>query len=171
MRKSKTPRRRMVQLRLPFCGHEVYALLQHVVAEHFPEREIVPPVFFDYVPTLACLEEPHREEASTIWIHHALNDPGTPDYVFSFIFKHELLHTRIRAREIDGSFTSHTPEFRQEEARIAGYDLDRAWKWIWTKFPVGLALVPGQESTWIEDKRMESLLRERLSAWRDPRYL
>jgi hypothetical protein len=64
-------------------------------------------------------------------MHHALNDPATPDYVFGLVLKHELLHTRILPREVNGQWLADPPEFWEEENRITEADKDRAWEWIY----------------------------------------
>jgi hypothetical protein len=100
--KRKALNMRLLQPQLPVCGQEINALLRQLLAAHFPEKTTHPGVFFGRTPTLAHIEDSQSEYRSSIWMHHALNDPATPDCVFSHLLKHELLHTLILPREVNG---------------------------------------------------------------------
>ncbi len=91
---------RLLQPQLPFCGRAINELLSQILATYFPEGTTAPLVFFGRTPTLALIEASQSEQWSTIWMHHALNDPATPDCVFAHVLKHKLVHTRIKPREV-----------------------------------------------------------------------
>jgi hypothetical protein len=132
--KRKMLNARVFQPQLPVCGREINALLGQILAAHFPEKTVPPSVFFGRTPTLAHIEDSQSEQRSVIWMHGALNDPATPDDVFAYVLTHELLHTRILPREIDGESVAHPPEFWEEENRIGETDEGRAWEWIFLNF-------------------------------------
>ncbi len=152
---------RLLQPQLPVCGGEISAIVTQLVTCHFPDIATPPGVFFGRTQTLAHIEDALREERSGIWLHHALNDHATPDYVFAFVITHELLHVRIRPREVDGKWSAHPPEFWEEENRIAVADRSRAWEWIYRQFGYALREDKEQECIWVNNRRMDELLRNR----------
>ena len=162
---------RLLQPQLPFCGGAINALLSQILAAYFPKKTTTPDVFFGRTPTLALIENPQSGQRSTIWMHHALNDPATPDYVFAHVFKHELLHTRIRPREVQGKWLAHPPEFWEEESRIAEADKGQAWEWIFRNFAAALKRDSEHECVWVNNRRMKELLHNRHCAEQDLRHL
>jgi hypothetical protein len=110
---------------------------------------------------LAYIEDSQRENLSAIWMHIALNDPATPDYVFSHVLKHELLHTRIIPRQVNGVWSAHPPEFREEESRIDETDASAAWEWIDANFNCALQRDNEHECIWVNNRRMKELLQTR----------
>ena len=151
---------RLLQPQLPICATEINAVLTQTVALHFPEIAIAPGVFFGRTSTVAYIDDSlcaHR----SIWLHQALNDPATPDYVFAFVIKHELLHTRIPPTEVDGKWSAHPPEFWEEENRIAALDRSAAWQWIYRHFGFAIRRDNEQECIWVNNRRMDELLRNR----------
>jgi len=76
---------------------------------------------------------------------------------------HELLHTRIRPREVDGEWLAHPPEFWEEENRITAADKSRAWEWIYRQFGIALRKDKAQECIWVNNRRMDELLRAHLA--------
>ena len=104
-------------------------------------------------------------------MHHALNDPATPDYVFAYVLKHELLHTRIRPREVNGKWSAHPPEFWEDENHIAEADNGRAWEWIYRNFWVALTRDTEHECVWVNKRRMKELLHNRHCAEQDLQHL
>ena len=90
--RRKVLNRRLLQPQLPVCGSEIEALLHQILAADFPENTTGPRVFFGRTPTLAYIEDSQTGK-SCIWMHHVLNDPATPEYVFAHVLKHELLHS------------------------------------------------------------------------------
>jgi hypothetical protein len=104
-------------------------------------------------------------------MHQGLNDPATPDYVFVHVLKHELLHTRIRPREVNGKWLAHPPEFWDEERRIGQADKGRAWEWIYQNFYEALKRDNEHECIWVNNKRMKELLHNRHCAERDIQHL
>lgn len=104
-------------------------------------------------------------------MHQALNDPATPDYVFSWVIKHELLHTRVAARRVEGKWLVHPPEFWEEENRISQGDKVRAWDWLYSIFASALKQDNDFECIWVNQKRMKELLHNRYCAERDVQHL
>jgi hypothetical protein len=167
----KVPRLRLTQPQLPVYGAEIEALLHQIIAVHFPENIAPPAVFFGCIPTLAHIENSQSESGASIWMHQALNDPATPDYVFSFVLKHELLHTRVVPRRVDGKWLVHPPEFWEEENRISQPDKVRAWDWLYSNFASALKRDNDFECIWVNQKRMKQLLHNRYCAERDVQHL
>lgn len=159
--KRKKLNKRLLQPRLPVCGSEINAILAGIVALYFPEIKTLPSVYFGRTPTLAHIEDSHLAEQSAIWLHDALNDSTTPDYVLRFIITHELLHTRIRPREVDGEWMAHPPEFWEEEKRIAKSDITRAWDWIYGTVGRALKRDKDAECIWVNNKMIEQILQNR----------
>ena len=169
--KRKTLNLHILQPQLPVCGAEIDALLHQILAAHFPENPATPAVFFGRTPTLAYIQNARSGSGAEIWMHHALNDPGTPDYVFSHVLKHELLHTRIRPREVDGKWSAHPPDFWEEEKRIAGSDRIRAWEWIYGNFTRALKRDAECECIWVNNRMMKELLHNRYFAEQDIKHI
>jgi hypothetical protein len=130
-----------------------------------------PVVFFGRTLTLAHIEDAQSENGPTIWMNQALNDPTTPDYVFAYVIKHELLHTRIGPREVNGEWLAHPPEFSEEETRIAGADADRAWEWIYCNFHYALKRDNEHECIWVNNRRMKELLHNRNCGEQDVQHV
>ena len=97
---------------LAFTAIEVPGLLEAVRREHFPELPPTPIVFVAPGPRapLACIVNAETAERR-IYVHAVLNDARCPEHVFSLIAKHELAHTAVRPRKIDGRWAQHPPEF------------------------------------------------------------
>ncbi len=160
--KRKILNPRLLRRQLPVCGTEIDTLLTQILATHFPGKNLTTPaVFFGYTPTLAHIEEISGDRPAAIWFHHSLNDQNTPGYVFALILKHELLHTQIRPREVDGKWSAHPPEFWQEENRIAKTEKHLAWKWIRENLGEALKHDAENECIWVNNRRMKELLRRR----------
>lgn len=170
--KRKTLNARLLQPQLPVCSGEINVLLSQILAAYFPEKTTTTPgVFFGRTPTLAHIEDSKSEQRSAIWMHHALNDPATPDYVFAHVLKHELLHTRIRPRDVNGEWLAHPPEFWEEENRIAEADKGRAWEWIYRNFYDALKKDAEHECIWVNNRRMNELLHNRHCVEQDLHHL
>jgi hypothetical protein len=152
---------RLLQPELAFCGEEIDSILTQILAAHFPEKTTVPGIFFGRTPTLAHIDEARDEHRTTIWMHHALNDPATPEYVFRHVLKHELIHTRVGPRNVDGKWVAHPPEFWEEEERIGHADRVRAWEWVSENFRDALRWDREHECVWVNQNRMKQLLRLR----------
>lgn len=162
---------RLLQPQLPVCGPRINELLSLILQRHFPQRPRIPIILFGRTPTLAHIEHSDQSGASTIWLHHALNDEGTPDWVFSFILKHELLHTQILPREVDGKWSAHPPEFWEEEIRLCDPDERHAWEWISSRLGLALKRDNEHECIWVNNRRMTEVLRNRHCAEQDLDYL
>lgn len=113
---------------LPFLGFSITELFAGIRAEWFPEISLPVHVFFVHRGPLACIVA--EDARATIYIHQILNHSETPVEVMRHILKHELLHLRIRHREIDGKQTYHPPEFWEAERAIS-QERSAAWCWIW----------------------------------------
>ena len=169
--KRKALNLRLLQPQLPVCDPAIGALLYQILEAHFPENTTPPAIFFGRTPTLAHIENSQSESGASIWMHHALNDPATPDYVFSHVLKHELLHTRIPPREVEGKWSAHPPEFWEEENRIAKPDKIRAWEWLCDNFADALKRGNEHECIWVNNKMMKQLLHNRYCAEQDVQHL
>jgi hypothetical protein len=169
--KRKTLNVRLLQPQLPLCAGKIDGLLSQILTAYFPEKVTSPGVFFGRIPTLAHIEDFKSEQRSSIWMHHALNDPATPDYVFSHVLKHELLHSRIQPREVKGEWLAHPPEFWEEENRIAEADKGRAWEWIYRNFYDALVQDTKHECIWVNNRRMKELIHNHHCAEPDLQYL
>jgi hypothetical protein len=104
--------------------------LETVRAEYFPEIQNAPAIYFVNRGSLACICTGSAEP--TIYVHAILNHPNTPVEVITAICKHELLHLRIRPREINGRMRQHPPEFWDAEKSLTP-ELSQAWDWIWRR--------------------------------------
>lgn len=58
----------------------------------------------------------------TIMISVTLDAPGVPDHVVDFVMYHELLHKKHGSLIVNGRRLSHSPAFRADERRFAGYE-------------------------------------------------
>jgi len=120
-------RRERQQPMLLFTELPLQQMLREIRDAHFPEIERLPPVYFIGQTSLAQITD---SPAPTIYLHAILNAPEVPNFVFSFILKHELLHLRIPPRQLDGRWTSHPPEFFDQQRQLAP-EASAAWDWIW----------------------------------------
>lgn len=100
--------------------------LKTVRTEFFPELTSSISFYFVRRGPLACI----WVKKPVIYIHEVLNDADIPEEVISLILKHELLHTVVRPRLIDGVKKIHPPEFFEKERLIAP-ERQQAWDWIW----------------------------------------
>lgn len=112
---------------LPFDPSE---LLSEVHQKHFP-CIVLPDFCFIKKGTLASILL--LEKPPLILLHSLLNHSDTPKEVMAYIFIHEQIHQVIPGRIVDGTYTSHPPEFRQLEAELVP-DHARLWAWISAAF-------------------------------------
>ncbi|MGH9840228.1 MAG: hypothetical protein ACREEM_15710 [Blastocatellia bacterium] len=63
--------------------------------------------------------QPNRD---TVMMSVTLDDPSVPASVVDFVMYHELLHKKHGSMIVNGRRLAHSPAFRAEERRFAGYD-------------------------------------------------
>jgi len=125
---------------LPFVNFDFDALLCAIIRRHFPTTRV--PVFASFLHVSPARSEGMAsiwitDQCADIRIHEILNRADTPHEVIEYILIHELLHTEIRPREIDGRLVMHPPEFWEAEARLYP---QRQLVWAWFYFALSLWL-------------------------------
>jgi hypothetical protein len=63
----------------------------------------------------------------TIFISRLFDAPEIPDVVIDYVMYHEMLHIKHPSRAEDCRLVAHTPEFRADERRFAGFSHAMAW--------------------------------------------
>jgi hypothetical protein len=130
---------------IPIVPFDVDQILHDLLAGEFRDLTVRPIWQFAEEDTLAFIR-PDYPNGPLIVFHSILNNLGTPYEVIKFILKHELLHLRIRPREIDGKLVSHPPEFFEVEKQIAPELLDY-WQWMMINFYPALKRNEKKEQT------------------------
>jgi hypothetical protein len=112
-------------------------------------------VYVQSQPALACVRS--DDKSAVVQVHSVLNHPDTPKEVMAFIFRHELLHLEIPAREVDGKRTSHPPEFWSAERALCP-ERTIAWNWLYLVLFPCLKFDPKHESAYVKSnwKRLMS---------------
>lgn len=126
---------------------DVDQILRGLLAGEFKDLAVRPIWQFAEEDTLAFIRADYPT-GPLIVMHSTLNNPGTPYEVIKFIFKHELLHLRIRPREIDGKLVAHPPEFFEMERKIAP-EVSDCWVWMIINFYPALKRDEKREQTTI----------------------
>ena len=62
-----------------------------------------------------------------IFISRLFDSRTIPPYVLDYIMFHEMLHVKHRSRVHDSRVLVHTPEFKSDERKFAGYRLAKLW--------------------------------------------
>lgn len=117
---------------LSLFSFDIYATLGNA-ARQFPElagKSLK--VWIRRQKTLACIFI--GDNACDIFLHSVLNHNNTPEQVMHFIFTHELLHTRIPGRVVDGVMKQHPPEFWEAEKLLVP---ERPIYWFWIHLYLG----------------------------------
>jgi hypothetical protein len=65
----------------------------------------------------------YQPSRDTVMISVTLDDPAISQLAIDFVMYHELLHKKHGTAFIDGRRQSHSPAFRAEEQRYAGYQI------------------------------------------------
>jgi len=102
-----------MQLEIPVLSFDVNSLLSEIRADLFPELTGDIHWLFCEMEAPACVNVYDDGKAPLIRFHSLLNHPETPELIMRSFFIHELLHLRVRPREIDGKQVTHPPEFNQ----------------------------------------------------------
>jgi hypothetical protein len=146
---ARRVRRARCQPLLTFSRWPLPDLLATIRGEHFPELATTPPVHFVRRGPLACICHV-ADQSPAVYMHEILNRADVPEIVFTLIGKHELLHTRIRPREINGEEVNHPPEFWEAERALAPERAD-AWDWLWRNLGVWLIVRKKEEGIFVEN--------------------
>ncbi len=135
-------RGRRVLLRTRGAHHDLRALLDAVVEEHFSEDvvgEVAGPDMTSVEITWGRLPPRRRRrrrsirlgtythDAQLIRIHPALDQASVPSFFVAFVIFHELLHHVVPARPIGSRLDHHPPAFKRRER--AHPDYQRALRW------------------------------------------
>lgn len=135
-------------------------VLAEIQRDIFTDLEETISFYFVSINHLGCVID--RDESTAIYVHQILNHSDTPVEVIRLLCIHELLHLRIRPREIDGKRTIHPPEFWEEEATLCP-ERDDAWSWIWGNYPLALKPRPRLERIDVKSNWKDSWGRKKLS--------
>lgn len=109
----------------------------------FPEIAEMPRSTFCQKGNLASLVRTPGRKPS-IYLHAILNHEDVPEYVFTFILKHELLHLLMPPQTLGGQQRAHSPEFFAKESLISP-ERDQAWRWIIDNLAYRLQVRPRKE--------------------------
>jgi predicted metal-dependent hydrolase len=60
-----------------------------------------------------------------ILLNRRMDRPGVPQFAVEYVLFHEMLHVKHPTRRSGCSLVSHSPKFRREEKRFAGFDKAR----------------------------------------------
>lgn len=103
---------------ISFLSFDVLDLLAGIQQEM--ELDSVGPVSFSLqtMETLACVRWEHGMPGADIFFHSLFNRADVPQPVIEHVLRHELLHLKIPAREIDGKLVNHPPEFWEAEQAL-----------------------------------------------------
>ena len=103
---------------ISFLSFDVLALLAKLQQEM--GLDSVGPVSFSLqtMETLACIRWEHGKPGGDVFFHSLFNRPDVPQPVIEHVLRHELLHLKIPAREIDGKLLHHPPEFWEAEQAL-----------------------------------------------------
>jgi predicted metal-dependent hydrolase len=63
----------------------------------------------------------------TIFVSLLFDSQHIPDFVLDYVLYHEMLHIKHPSRAENCRLVTHTPEFRAEEKRFAGYRMATEW--------------------------------------------
>jgi len=114
---------------ISFLSFDVLALLVKLQQEM--GLDSVGPVSFSLqtMETLACIRWEHGKPGGDVFFHSLFNRPDVPQPVIEHVLRHELLHLKIPAREIDGKLLHHPPEFWEAEQALVPWK-SASWGWM-----------------------------------------
>jgi hypothetical protein len=131
LRRSRA--RREIAARPLGSVHDLEAILDEVVREHFAERPELPKITWGKRSGAKRKRRSiqlgtYEREEGLIRIHPALDREWVPRSYVGFIVYHELLHHLIPPVERAGRLHVHTAEFRKLERRYAEYEQARRFE-------------------------------------------
>jgi len=145
----------------PLFSFDIYVTL-HKALNRFPELATVPiHVWIQRKQKpLACISI--DDDKHDIFLHSVLNHPDTPEQVIEYILIHELIHTRVPSREVNGIMKIHPPEFFEEEKRLVP---ERELYWAWIYIHLNGCIYPDKkhEGTIVKRNWKKSISGHRLS--------
>lgn len=114
---------------ISFLSFDVLALLAGI--QHEMGLDSVGPVNFSLqtMETLACIRWDQGKPGADIFFHSLFNRADVPQPVIEHVLRHELLHLKIPAREIDGKLVHHPPEFWEAEQALVPWK-SASWGWM-----------------------------------------
>ena len=107
--------------------------------------------------TLACIRWEQGKPGVDIFFHSLFNRPDVPQLVIEHVLRHELLHLKIPAREIDGKRVHHPPEFWEAEQALVPWKA-ASWGWMVLAFWDAIKTDIPNECTWVKKswRRLQS---------------
>ncbi len=118
---------------ISFLSFDVVALLARL--QHEMGLDADGPVTFSLqtMETLACIRWEEGKPGGDIFFHSLFNRPDVPQPVIEHVLRHELLHLKVPAREIDGKLVHHPPEFWEAEQALVPWK-SASWGWMYLAF-------------------------------------
>lgn len=134
---------------ISFLSFDVLVLLAKLQYEM--ELDSVGPVSFSLqtMETLACVRWEQGKPGADIFFHSLFNRPDVPQPVVEHVLRHELLHLKIPAREIDGKLVHHPPEFWEAEQALVPWK-SASWGWMVLAFWEVIKTDLSNECTWVK---------------------
>lgn len=86
------------------------------------------------------------------------NRPDVTQPVIEHVLRHELLHLKIRLREIDGKLVHHPPEFWEAEQALVPWK-EASWGWMVLAFWDVMKTDVPNERVWVKKswRRLQGL--------------
>ncbi len=134
---------------ISFLSFDVLALLASIQTEMV--LDAVGPVTFSLqtMQTLACIRWEQGKSGGDIFFHSLFNRPDVPKPVIEHVLRHELLHLKIRPREIDGKLVHHPPEFWEAEQALVPWK-SASWGWMILAFWEVIKMDIPDERVWVK---------------------
>jgi hypothetical protein len=134
---------------ISFLSFDVLALLAKLQQEM--GLDSVGPVSFSLqtMETLACIRWDQGKPGADIFFHSLFNRADVPQPVIEHVLRHELLHLKIPAREIDGKLVHHPPEFWEAEQALVPWK-SASWGWMVLAFWEVIKTDLPNECTWVK---------------------
>jgi hypothetical protein len=134
---------------ISFLSFDVLDLLTRLQNEM--GLEAVAPITFSLqtMETLACIRWEQGRPGSDIFFHSLFNRPDVPQPVIEHVLRHELLHLKIPAREIDGKLIHHPPEFWEAEQVLVPWK-SASWGWMVLAFWEVIKMDIPNECVWVK---------------------
>jgi hypothetical protein len=134
---------------ISFLSFDVLALLTKLQQEM--GLDAVGPISFSLqtMETLACIRWEQGRPGAEIFFHSLFNRPDVPQPVIEDVLRHELLHMKIPAREIDGKRVQHPPEFWEAEQALVPWKA-ASWGWMVLAFWDVIKTDIPNECTWVK---------------------
>lgn len=114
---------------ISFLSFDVLALLAKLQQEMGLDSVGSVSFSLQTMDTLACIRWEQGKPGVDIFFHSLFNRPDVPQPVIEHVLRHELLHLKIPAREIDGKRVHHPPEFWEAEQALVPWKA-ASWGWM-----------------------------------------